>query len=169
MRRRLGLLFLAFGISACSGAADSRDEPPAAAESGSTVAAGNAEAPAPLAGSSWRLVEFQSMDDAIGTTRPEDPSRYTMRLGPDGTVSFLLDCNRANGNWSARPAGDGDSGSFEFGLLATTTAACPPPSMGERVAADAEYVRGYLLRDGRLYLSLMADAGIYVWEPVARP
>jgi heat shock protein HslJ len=152
-------------MSACSGAADSREEPSAATESGSTVAAGDAEAPAQLAGSSWRLVEFQSMDDAIGTTRPEDPSRYTMRLESDGTASFRLDCNRANGNWSAQPAGDGSSGSFEFGPLAATTAACPPPSMGERVSADAAYVRGYLLRDGRLYLSLMADAGIYVWEP----
>ena len=29
--------------------------------------------------------------------------------------------------------------------------------------------RGYLLRDGRLYLSLMADGGIYAWEPDTGP
>lgn len=38
----------------------------------------------PLAGTEWRLVEFQSMDDAVGTVRPSDPSLYTMRLNGDG-------------------------------------------------------------------------------------
>ncbi len=57
------------------------------------------------------------------------------------------------------------NGSFKFGPLATTKALCPPPSMDEQVASDAQYVRSYLLKDGRLYLSLMADGGIYVWEP----
>lgn len=166
MRAVAVALFLAACMSACSGAADSQDELPAAVDSASTGADAERGARGPLAGSSWRLVEFQSMDDAIGTTRPEDPSRYTMRLGTDGTVSLRLDCNQATGDWIARPASDGVSGSFTLGQLAATTAACPPPSMGERLATDAEFVRGYLLRDGRLYLSLMADAGIYVWEPL---
>jgi hypothetical protein len=34
--------------------------------------------------------------------------------------------------------------------------------------ARAAYVRGYLPKDGRLNLSLMADVGIYVWESMAR-
>jgi hypothetical protein len=38
-----------------------------------------------LTGTHWRLVEFQSMDDAIGAVRPEDPSLYTLRLNADGT------------------------------------------------------------------------------------
>ena len=119
----------------------------------------------PLAGTDWRLVQFQSMDDAIGTIRPADPSVFTMRLQEDGTVSMRLDCNRATGNWSAEPAADGASGRFSFGPLATTRALCPPPNLDERIARDAAYVRGYILRDGRLHLSLMADAGIYTWEP----
>ena len=77
-----------------------------------------------------------------------------------------LNCNRAMGTWSAAPASDAISGTFRFGPLATTKALCPPPSMDERVARDAQWVRGYLLRDGMLHLSLMADAGIYSWEPV---
>jgi len=119
----------------------------------------------PLAGTSWRMVEFQSMDDAIGTVRPEDPSLYTMTLGVDGTASFRLNCNRAHGTWSSEPTGDGASGSFELGPLAMTRAICPPPSLDESFARDAAYVRSYLLKDGRLYLSLMADGGIYAWEP----
>ena len=118
-----------------------------------------------LAGSSWRLVEFQSMDDATGTIVPKDPSRYTMRLKEDGTVVMRLDCNRATGTWSAEPGDDVASGRFEFGPLAVTRALCPPPSLGESIAAQAEYIRSYVRRYGKLYLALMADAGIYVWEP----
>jgi heat shock protein HslJ len=121
----------------------------------------------PLAGTSWRLVEFQSMDDAQGTTRPEDPALYTMTLNADGTVAMQLNCNRASGAWSAVPSADGDSGSIEFGPLAMTRAFCPPPSMDQSIAAQTGYIRSYLLRDGRLYLSLFADGGIYVWEPEA--
>ncbi|MGD8808792.1 MAG: META domain-containing protein [Gammaproteobacteria bacterium] len=119
-----------------------------------------------LAGTRWQFVEFQSMDDAQGVTRADEPSRFVMDLMGDGSVSMQLDCNRASGSWSARPASDGSSGTFEFGVLAVTMARCPPPNLDERIARDAEYIRGYLLRDGRLYLSLLADAGIYVWEPL---
>lgn len=119
-----------------------------------------------LAGTRWQLVEFQSMDDAIGTLRPADPTVFTMDLNEDGTVSMRLDCNRATGSWSAEPSADASSGRFEFGRLAFTRALCPPPNLDEQIARDAEFVRGYLLRDGRLYLSLMADAGIYAWEVV---
>lgn len=121
----------------------------------------------PLAGTSWRLVEFQSMDDAIGTTRPDDPSLYTMTLNDDGTVALRLNCNRASGTWSAGPAADGTSGAFTFGPLAMTRAFCPPPSMDQSIAMQAGFVRSFLLRESRLYLSLMADGGILVWEPDA--
>jgi heat shock protein HslJ len=124
-----------------------------------------AQADAPLGDTTWRLVKFQSMDDAIGTVRPDDPALYTMRLNADGSVTMRLNCNRAMGTWTAEPGEGGDSGRFGFGPLAMTRALCPPPSMDERIAADSEYIRSYLLKDGRLYLSLMADAGIYVWEP----
>jgi len=130
-----------------------------------TVLSASATSESPLAGTDWRLVQFQSMDDAVGTVRPEDPSRYTMRLNADGTVSMRLDCNRANGTWSAEPSPDGTSGRFEFGPLAATSALCPPPNLDEQIARQAAYIRGYLLRDGRLHLSLMADGGIYTWEP----
>ena len=121
----------------------------------------------PLAGTSWQLVEFQSMDDATGTLRPDDPSLYTLRLNGDGTVNMRLNCNRANGTWSIEPSADPSNGRFEFGPLATTKALCPPPSLDEMIAAQSQYIRGYLLKDDQLYLSLMADGGIFAWEPVA--
>jgi len=122
---------------------------------------------APLAGTAWRLLEFRSMDDAVGVVRPNDPSRYTMQLDADGTVNMRLDCNRGNGTWSIEPSADPSNGRFELGPLATTKALCPPPNLDEMIARQAPYIRGYLLREGRLYLSLMADGGIFAWEPLA--
>jgi heat shock protein HslJ len=141
--------------------------PDATRDSPGTQAAETINDPAhPLADSHWKLVNFQSMSDEIGVIEPNDPSRFTMRLNRDGTVTMRLDCNLANGTWRAESGGDGVSGSFEFGPLASTRALCPPPHLDERIVRDAQYVRGFLLRDGRIYLSLMADAGIYAWEPV---
>ncbi len=127
--------------------------------------AGSPSSKSPLANTQWRLIEFQSMDDAQGTTRPSDPSLYTMRLNGDGTVSMRLNCNRATGTWSSKPSSDPRNGQFSFGPLAVTQALCPAPSMDESIARQTGYIRGYLLKDGRLYLSLMADGGIYAWEP----
>ena len=132
-------------------------------ETGTAAAAGEATSGA-LGGTRWRLVRFQSMDDATGEIEPDDPSVYTMTLNEDGSVSMQLNCNRATGTWRFEPASDGLSGTFTFGPLATTRALCPPPSMDERIARDAEWVRGFLLKNGQLHLSLMADAGIYSWE-----
>ena len=160
----LTAVLLSSGIlMGCRGGEEVADSAPAP-EAGATEIAEAGE-DGTLAGTSWRLVEFQSMDDAVGVTRPEDPSLYTMRLNANGTVEMRLNCNRATGKWSAEPSGDGSSGGFEFGPLAMTRALCPPPSMDEQIAKQSEYIRGYLLRDGNLYLSLMADAGIYAWEP----
>ena len=122
----------------------------------------------PLADSSWRLIELQSMSDEHGVTRPADPSQYIMHLGADGTVTIQLDCNRATGTWMADAASDVVSGHFRFGPLAATTMACPPPTLGETLAAQAQWIRGYLVRDGNLYLSMMADGGIWAWEPLGK-
>ena len=34
-----------------------------------------------------------------------------------------------------------------------------PKVLDEMIAAQAQYIRGYLMKDGKLYLSLMADGG----------
>ncbi len=115
----------------------------------------------------WQLVAFESMDDAQGTKHPENPSKYTMQLNKDGTVFLKLNCNSARGRWSAKPSEDEHSGSFSFSPLTVTRALCPPPSMDGHISSHTQHIKSYLLKDGRLYLSLMADGGIYVWEPSA--
>jgi len=160
---------VAFCGLAVAGCGESRRAvpPPAAQKPAIAVAATQATASAPvLSDTYWRLLEIQSMDDTQGTTRPSDPSLYMMRLKSDGSVAMRLNCNRAMGTWKAEPSADPSSGHFEFGPLAGTRALCPPPSLDERVTSQAQYVRSYLLKDGRLHLSLMADGGIQVWEPV---
>ena len=119
-----------------------------------------------LAGTSWQLLAIQSMDDAQGTTRVHEPGRFTLEFGRDGRAALRLDCNRGNGTYQVQAAGDGSSGALGFGPIAATRAMCPPPHLDERIARDLVHVRSYLLKDGKLYLSLLADGGIYEWAPL---
>jgi hypothetical protein len=72
------------------------------------------------------------------------------------------------GAWRAATASDGVSGTLFFGSIAAPRALYLPPRPDERVPRDLAYVRGYLLKEGKLCMSLMADGGIYEWHPVAR-
>lgn len=119
-----------------------------------------------LSGTSWQLVAIQSMDPAQRTTQVSEPSHFTLEFGRDGRSTVRLDCNRGLSEYKARPAADGSSGSLTFSPIAGTRARCAPPNLDERIARDLHHVRSYLLKDGKLFLSLMADGGIYEWEPL---
>ena len=131
----------------------------------------------PLAGSTWQLEALQSMDDAIGRRTPPNPTAYTLRFGADGTADLRLDCNRGRAPWQASTAQPSTtqpsaapsqevSGTLRFGPLALTRALCPPPSLSDTVARQLPFVRSFLLRNNRLYLSLLADGGILEWQPL---
>lgn len=117
-----------------------------------------------LAGTSWRLVEFQSMDDAQGTTRPDDPNKYTIAFNKDGSLSARFDCNRGVSPWRNNIA-NATGGTLSIGPLGVTKAYCPEPSMGEFLERQLGYVRSFTISDGHLNMALMADGGIIVWEP----
>ena len=117
-----------------------------------------------LPGTSWRLVSIQSMDDAQGTTPVPDPAKFTVAFDKDGRASFLLDCNRGSGSYTAAPSDDGVSGSLTFGPIATTMMMCPQPSLDQTVSLALSHVRGYIYKDNRLHLSQQADGGILSWE-----
>jgi putative lipoprotein len=137
--------------------------PLAAAALGAAVvywASAQTPKPAPaLAGTSWQLVKFQGGDDT--TLTPADRSKYTIEFGPDGFVTARIDCNRGRGSWTS-PA----PRQLRLGPLALTRAMCPPGSLHDRIVKHWDYIRSYVLKDGHLFLSLMADGGIYVFEPV---
>ncbi|WP_164844067.1 META domain-containing protein [Croceicoccus ponticola] len=125
----------------------------------STAAGPTAAGPfAGLADTSWRLVEIQSMDDAQGTTRPDDPQKYTIRFNADGSVSARLDCNRGVGTWRNDIA-NATGGTLTFGPMGVTKALCPAPTLGETLERHMPYVRSFTMRDGRLNMALMADGG----------
>jgi hypothetical protein len=115
----------------------------------------------------WRIIEFKSMNDAIGTIQPEDSSRYILYLKLDRIVSLHFNCNRGMARWRAKPGQESNSGTLRFSKIAITKALCPPPGIDEKIARDLAYVRSYVIEDGRLYLSLMADAGIYALDKIA--
>lgn len=119
-----------------------------------------------LEGTRWRLVEFQSMDDAQGTTRPNDRDKYTITFNNDGTLSAQIDCNRGVGPWR-NDISNATGGSLEIGPLAVTRAFCPEPSMGTMLEQQLGYVRSFTITANRLNMALMADGGIIVWEPKA--
>ncbi|MET0704019.1 MAG: META domain-containing protein, partial [Mycobacterium sp.] len=114
------------------------------------------DGPRTLAGTSWRLVAIQSMDDAQGTTEVPDPSQFTVQFGDDGRAAIRLDCNTGSGPFEAIPTGDGASGTLTFGPVAMTLLGCPGSSLDQRVGAALPQVRGYLFADDQLNMSLMA-------------
>jgi para-nitrobenzyl esterase len=112
-----------------------------------------------LAGTSWRLVQFRGGDDQVLT--PDDRSKYTVRFNADGTVAVRLDCNRGRGTWKS-PEGS----QLELGQLALTRAMCPQMTLHDQMARQWTFIRSYVIRSGHLFLSLMADGGIYELEPM---
>jgi para-nitrobenzyl esterase len=112
-----------------------------------------------LAGTSWQLVKFQGGDATVLV--PDDKSKYTLAFETDGSLSARLDCNRGRGTWKSSGPNQ-----LELGAMALTRAMCPPGSLHDRMVSQLPYVRSYVIKNGRLFLSLMADGGIYEFEPV---
>lgn len=115
-------------------------------------------APVGLVGPTWQLIRFRGGDDKV--TIPGDRTSYTLAFRADGTVSARIDCNRGHGGYKL----SGKS-QIEFGPMAITRAMCPPGSMHDHVVKQLPYIRSYLIKDGHLFLSLMADGGTYEFEP----
>jgi para-nitrobenzyl esterase len=105
------------------------------------------------------LVKFQGGDGTLLT--PDDSAKYTLAFGADGSVNARIDCNRGHGTWKSSGPNQ-----LQFGTLALTRAQCPPGSLHDRIVRDWEFVRSYILTDGELFLSLMADGGIYEFAPL---
>lgn len=114
-----------------------------------------------LPGTSWQFVRFQGGDGRVQV--PDDRAKYTIAFAVDGGVSVRFDCNRGRGSWKSDWPGQ-----ILFGPLALTRAMCPAGSLHDQFVKHWFYVRSYVLRDGRLYLALMADGGIYEFEPLVK-
>ena len=120
--------------------------------------------PVRLAGignTSWQLVKFQGGNGALLT--PDDKAKYTVAFTNDGNLSVRFDCNRGRGSWILTGPNE-----VRFGPLALTRAVCPPGSLHDHFIKQWPNVRAYTLKDGHLFLSLVADGGSYEFEPTTR-
>ena len=115
--------------------------------------------PSGLGGTAWRLVRFQGGDSTILT--PDDRAKYTLQFRTDGTLTARIDCNRVHGTWTSSGPSE-----LTLGPLALPRALCPPGSLHDRIVRDWNFVRSYVLQGGHLFLSLLADAGTYEFEPM---
>ena len=118
-------------------------------------------AAADLVGEPWRLVQFQGGDGTL--LKPDDPAKYTIQFNADLSISARIDCNRGRGTWKSAGANQ-----VELGPLALTRMMCPPGSLHDQIVKQWRYVRSYVIKDGRLVLSLMADGGTYTFERAAK-
>jgi len=125
-----------------------------------TQASGAATSPE-LAGTSWQLVKFQGGDEK--TLRPDDGAKYTIELSSGGRLTARIDCNRGGGTWKSSGPNQ-----LQFGPLALTRAKCPARSMHDQIVKQWANIRSYVIRDGHLFLSLMADGGIYEFESIKK-
>ncbi|WP_190288064.1 META domain-containing protein [Marichromatium sp. AB32] len=116
----------------------------------------------PLAGTAWRLVEIQSMDDQVYV--PEEGAEYSLELRDDGMVAIRADCQLGTGTWASDAPGQ-----LRFGAIATTRALCPPGSLSERYLAQFQWVRSYVIEDEHLFLATMADGSIIELAPLEPP
>jgi para-nitrobenzyl esterase len=114
----------------------------------------------PLSGTSWQLVRFQGSDGAVLT--PDDRAKYTIQFDDKGGVAARIDCNRGRGTRTSTGPNQ-----LQLGPLALTRAQCAPGSLHDQIVKQWLNVRSYVMKDGRLFLSLQADGGIYEFEPAA--
>ena len=112
-----------------------------------------------IGGVSWQLVKFQGRDGAVLT--PDDKTKYTVAFTNKGNVSVRFDCNRGSGEWIL----DGPN-QLHFGPLSLTRVMCPPGSLHDQMARQWPFIRSYVVKDGRLYLSLAGSGGSYEFEPI---
>jgi para-nitrobenzyl esterase len=117
--------------------------------------------PSELTGTAWQLVRFEGSDDS--TLTPDDRAKYTIEFAAGGALTARIDCNRGRGTWKS--AG---SNQIAFGPLGLTRARCPAGSLHDQIVKQWRNIRSYVIRDGHLFLALIADGGIYEFEPISR-
>jgi heat shock protein HslJ len=92
------------------------------------------ERAAGLWGETWRLTRIEQESVAAAVA---DPSRYTLRFSPDGTVAIRADCNMGGGSYSV------DGSRLEIRILHLTRAQCPPGSLADEYLRDLGRARLY--------------------------
>jgi heat shock protein HslJ len=115
---------------------------------------------AALAGT-WQLVKFQGSDGR--TLTPDDRAKYTIDFAAGGQLPARIDCNRGRGTWKSSGPNQ-----IQLGPLGLTRAKCAPGSLHDQIVKQWGNIRSFVIKDGHLFLALMADGGIYEFEPITK-
>jgi heat shock protein HslJ len=122
-----------------------------------TACGGNGGSSGPSLVGSWNWEGSNYSNDTEAT--PDDPSKYTLELTDDGSVSVVADCNRSSGTWES-DAGDSDtSGSLAIKLGPTTLAECGPGSLYRQFLRDLSGAAAFELSGEKLRIDIRADVG----------
>jgi len=115
-----------------------------------------------LVANTWYLASIIDAQEEI-RLRPQLSERHNLTFERDGSLRIQLDCNRGNADWRARP-GSGGMGGLTIGRVASTRALCPPPSYGERMAAELPQVDSYELGVAGRTLMIRSGDTIFGFE-----
>ena len=83
-----------------------------------------------------------------------------MEFAAGGRLAAQVDCNRGRGTWKATGS------QLELGPLTLTRMKCAEGSLHDQIVKQWTSVRSFVIKDGHLFLALMADGGIYEFEPL---
>ncbi|CAN0467908.1 unnamed protein product, partial [Phaeothamnion confervicola] len=96
------------------------------------------------------------------TVQPEGDAPATLVFGEDGVLRVSTGCAQGELPYTL----EGSSGlTIEVGGLETSR--CAAGSGAARLVQDLGFMRSYVFREGRLFVSLMADGGIHAFTASA--
>jgi para-nitrobenzyl esterase len=123
--------------------------------------AGAGVASSALAGTKWTLVQFTGRrNDDVRV--PAAVENYDITFGADGKVAVQADCDAGTGLWSTP-----ERSVLKFSQLAIARGTCQPASMSYKFLRDVAHMNTYVVRNGRLHISLIADGGVYEFKPAS--
>ena len=110
-----------------------------------------------IVGTTWRWTGFQGGDDA--TVEPEAAeAAVTLTFRADGTVHVAAGCATADLPYTL----EGSSG-LAIDAEGLDVSGCAEGTAPARLMRDLAFMRSYVFRDGRLFVSLLADGGIHAF------
>jgi heat shock protein HslJ len=117
---------------------------------------GNTGIPNELTGTTWTWIGFTSPSEQVAV---DSPASYAVTFQQDGTVNITADCNQGQGSYQV----NGQSLQIQVGSI--TKAACPPGSFSDKFIQYLGSAALYSLKEGSLYVDLIADGGTLVFAP----
>ena len=115
-------------------------------------------AEANIVGVPWQWTKTESSDDSTLTV--DDPSKYTMTLEEDGSVTLQADCNQGSGTYTLPGPQQ-----ITVELTVMTLVACPEGSLADTFMQQLGSSRTFVMDGDDLVLNMFADAGNMHFSP----